>query len=372
MPLTKQDLLEMMKIQKEERTEELDLLKTTIMKGVRQEIQEQLSGFREEVRKELNLVREEVKEQVSNLEEKQTEISDIQTIFDCRIDKLEEELKAMKYLTVRKDSGLASSSTDDSEIDDASAKLVKHALRVVGFKPIEHRDVNRLKRMENLDDDEKALNACIKEFLKCELRIPTTIIEELAANIRKVWHPDNQEWDRLFVEFSEEKFVRVCFSYSKNLRDKDVQIMQYFSPEFSDQFRTLDSVAYQLRHPDSPSDIRYKTRIRYGKTGLELERRHPNQKVWNKVAVPGLPPVDLDPVPPPSTRSSPPSRRPRAQKRPLSSTESSPPVPKPSAKSSKPDDPNVILSVPIVNELSVINQDQTFQFQSLVSKFTSK
>lgn len=369
MALTKSDLEEMMKRQKEERKEELDMLKKSLMQGVKHEIQEQLAVFREEVRKEIAVVRNEVKDQIDNLEDKQTEMSDVQTILDCRIDKLEEELKAMRDLTAKDNSDLNDLNAVHSDINDASAKLVKHAMRVVGFKPIELRDMNRLKRMENIEDDDKALIACIREFLRCELRIPSNIIDELVDNIKKVWHPAKQEWDRLFVEFGEEKFVKVCFSYAKNLRDKDVQIMQYFSPEFSDQFRTLDSIAYQLRHPDSHSGIRYKTRIRYGKAGLELERRHPDQKVWNRVSVPGLPPVDLDPVPPPTTRSSPPSRRPRSQKRPLSPSDSPPSTP--SSKSSKPEN-EVVLSVPISKELSVSNPDQAFQFQNLVNKFISK
>ena len=77
------------------------MLKNSLMQGVKHEIQEQLAVFREEVRKEIAVVRNEVKDQIDNLEDKQTEMSDVQTILDCRIDKLEEELKAMRDLTAK-------------------------------------------------------------------------------------------------------------------------------------------------------------------------------------------------------------------------------------------------------------------------------
>ena len=198
-------------------------------------------------------------------------------------------------------------------------------MKVAGFKPIEHCDMLRLKRMEDIDDEEEAKKLCVREFWKCELRMPRAVIDDLVTKIRKIWHPDNQNWDRLYVEFEDEKSVKICFSYAKNLRNGELQILQYFSPEFRDQFRTLDATAYHLRHPDTTNGVKFKTRIRYGKLGLELEKRHPDQKVWTQVHVPHLPPVDLNPVPPPAISTSPPSSRVRNNKRPRSSPLNSPP-----------------------------------------------
>ena len=182
-------------------------------------------------------------------------------------------------------------------------------------------DIARLKRMENIEDEEEAKRLCLREFWKCEMRMPRGVIDDLISKIKNIWHPENQDWDRLYVEFEDDKSVKVCFSYAKNLRNREVQILQYFSPEFSDQFRTLDAAAYHLRHPEAPSGVKFKTRIRYGKLGLELEKRHPEQKVWYRVLVPHLPLVDLDPVPPPAVSNSPPSNRLRSNKRPRGSHE---------------------------------------------------
>ena len=101
--------------------------------------------------------------------------------------------------------------------------------------------------------------------MKCELRIPTKTVDELLDNIVKVWHPSEEEWDRLYVQFKDEKSVKLCFSYVKFMKNKDSQILQFFPPEFRDQFRTLDAIAYKLRKPENLIEVKYKTRIRFGK-----------------------------------------------------------------------------------------------------------
>ena len=363
MPLTKKDLDEMMAKQKEERMAEMDVLQKIFMQGVREEMKEQLTAFRQEIRRELAEVREEVQEKVTVLEDKQNEMSDIQSIMDCRVDKMEEEMTLLKELIGNQHTSVPNVATagQNAEIDDVTAKLVKHAMRAAGFKPIEHRDILRIKKMMNVEDDEEAKKLCLKEFWKCEMRMPTKIIDELISSIKKIWNPANQNWDRLYVEFEDDKSVKVCFSYAKNLKDKETQIMQYFSPAFSDQFRTLDATAYQLRHPDTPAGVKFKTRIRYGNLGLVLEKRHPDRKVWTKVTVPNLPPVDHNPVPPPTISTSPPTRRSRNQKRtrsPGSGLESSPTSEK-SEKSSKVDE----------NTVDVDKVEESFVFQNLVDKF---
>ena len=76
--------------QKEERIEEMKMLKKLLMEGVKEEIQEQLTVVRDEIKEQITGVREEFQVKVSGLDEKQTEISDVQSIMDCRVDKIEE------------------------------------------------------------------------------------------------------------------------------------------------------------------------------------------------------------------------------------------------------------------------------------------
>lgn len=364
MSLTKRDLEEMMKKQKEERKDEMKMLKSLLMEGVREEIKEQLTSIRAEVDEKVAAVREEFENKISDVEGKHTEMSDIQSVLDCKVDKLEEEMKTLRDMTKNRFSDRQSDPTEGNSLDNSEdiGKLVDFALKVVGFKPIENRDVLRHKRMHDIDDEEEAKRSCLKEFWRCEMRMPTTIVEELLENIVKVWNSSEDDWDKLYVEFKDEKSVKVCYSYCKFLRKIETQIVQFFPPEFREQYRTLDSIAYKLRRPDNTYDIKYKTRIRFAQHGLALEKRHPEQRNWIRVPVQHLPPVDLQPVPLPTASSSPPSERSRDNKRPRS-PQISPPAERPN-KNSK-----------IVNSdrnISFENAQDSFVFKNLVDKFASR
>ena len=200
--------------------------------------------------------------------------------------------------------------------------------------------------------------------MRCELRMPSVVVEELISNIAKIWNSPEEDWNRLYVEFTSEKSVKVCFSYCKFIRNKASQVVQFFPPEFREQYRTLDSIAYKLRKPDNTNETNFKTRIRFAPHGLILEKRHPEQRTWTKVSVQHLPPVDLQPVPLPTESASPPSERPRESKR-LRSPPSSPPAGRPfknlrtgKGKSNK-----------CVSNDSI---QEDYDFKNLVDKFAAK
>ena len=159
MPLTKSDLEEMMKRQKEERVAEMQMLKEILMEGVRDEIKAQLTEVREELDVKVTEVKEEFQSKVAVLEQKQYELSDIQSVIDGKVDKLEEEMKTLREMSK---SNKIPSDEPDETVDDNSknsediSQLVNFAQRVIGLKPIEYRDILRLKRTESIDDDEDA------------------------------------------------------------------------------------------------------------------------------------------------------------------------------------------------------------------------
>ena len=86
MPVTKKDLEDMMTRQKEKRVAEMEMLKQIFMEGVKEHVKEQLAAVREEISEELTTVRNELNEKVEDLEKKQNEASDVQSVFDCRMD----------------------------------------------------------------------------------------------------------------------------------------------------------------------------------------------------------------------------------------------------------------------------------------------
>ena len=63
--------------QKEERHEELEILKRVFMEGVKEQMREQITLVREEMKAELTAVKDDVQDKVESLEEKQKEMSDI-------------------------------------------------------------------------------------------------------------------------------------------------------------------------------------------------------------------------------------------------------------------------------------------------------
>ena len=96
MALTKKDLEEMMARQKEERLAEMTIMKDMFMESVKEEIKKQVTEASEGIKQEIVLVREEVDINITNLEVKHNKMSDVQTNFDHRVDKLEEEIKSLK------------------------------------------------------------------------------------------------------------------------------------------------------------------------------------------------------------------------------------------------------------------------------------
>ena len=61
--------------QKEERHEELEILKRVFMEGVKEQMREQITLVREEMKAELTAVKDDVQDKVESLEEKQKEMS---------------------------------------------------------------------------------------------------------------------------------------------------------------------------------------------------------------------------------------------------------------------------------------------------------
>ena len=151
MAITKKDLEEMMIKQKEERMAEMALMKEMFMDTVKNEIEKQVMAVREEIKDNIDDVKVEVDDKLKDIKEKQNEISDVQSVLDCRVDKLEEELKSLKQYPENEKPEIHSKAQSDTEIKE----LVEYATRVVGLKPIESKDIRRMKRTLEIQDDEE-------------------------------------------------------------------------------------------------------------------------------------------------------------------------------------------------------------------------
>ena len=78
--------------QKVEREAELEVLKQIFMDGVKEQMKEELKIVRKELKDEVATIVNKVDEKVVALEDKHSEMCDVQSVLDCRVDKLEEEI----------------------------------------------------------------------------------------------------------------------------------------------------------------------------------------------------------------------------------------------------------------------------------------
>ena len=100
--------------------------------------------------------------------------------------------------------------------------------------------------------------------------------------------------------------------------------------ELYDRFRALESMAYNLRADMKAKGVKVKTRVKVGRSDLELSIKYPNTG-WKAAQLPdGLPDIDLEAGGRISLTSSPPPGRPgrpaliatnQEKKRPLSGSE---------------------------------------------------
>ena len=326
MAATKDDLKEMMKTmmsaQREEREKENNIMQEVFKQGIagiQQEVREKLSGF----------------------EEKQNTLINSQASLETRLVGMEEEIRAMKGAAKpggegdRNVTGVTESSEPEIILNDTERqtikKIVKHARRVIGLHPIDQSDIRRIGRMNNTTEEEEIKILAVKEFLKYEMKIPNRTIDEMLTKVSKIWIPVHQEWDRLYVEFQEDIYVRQCYTYARNLK-KDIRLITYVPKEFRERNRAIEQHAYQLRHGEDE----YKTRVQFGMNDIELRVRKPDQRSWTMVKFELLPPVDINPPPSPVLATSPTAGRSRSAsaKRP---SPASPSSTEKGAKSSKSD-----------------------------------
>ena len=153
-------------------------------------------------------------------------------------------------------------------------------------------------------------------FLEGELGVENVKSE---VEVVKFFRPEKvdpkREQDRLYVQFVNEEQIGKIFLHVKKISNRDIKVLPYIPPSFSKRFRMMSDVAHSLRHASPP----VKTSIRWGKNDLILQQKKPESRFWETVPIPGLPLVELNPLPPASIRSSSPAPGLKRRKRKRSS-----------------------------------------------------
>ena len=81
--------------------------------------------------------------------------------------------------------------------DQCVRDMCAAARRIIGFKPIEPRMLELQMRCYGAKTKEEAMLMEIKSYLKCEMKVRPSVIEEL--DIVRVFHPAKEDWNVLYV-----------------------------------------------------------------------------------------------------------------------------------------------------------------------------
>ena len=178
---------------------------------------------------------------------------------------------------------------ETTEKNQAREKLVNvadFARRTVSLSPFAHSDIGVELRRGAQDEDEAKLWA-VQAFLRYEMNIKSDVISTLC--IDKVFPPAKDNWNTIYVTFSSVTMVNTVYSYARNMR-REVHVGIYVPKEWYPRYRALEGIAYEQRH----SEIKYKTRVKWGNTDLILYRKGPGNRYWSIMSITTpLPPVDL-------------------------------------------------------------------------------
>ena len=109
-------------------------------------------------------------------------------------------------------------------MEDQSAKLLRNARRLLGFKPIDKVHVEQCMRRveqenENLSKEdawERAKEKAVCEFLKYEMKMKEDDIEQPKTVM--IYPPAKEEWNVLYVEYEHVEMVNFVMSFAQFMR----------------------------------------------------------------------------------------------------------------------------------------------------------
>ena len=149
----------------------------------------------------------------------------------------------------------------------------------------------------------------VRSYLKCEMKILPSVIEEL--DIVRVFAPAKENWNVLYVELGSEFQADSIFSYTKVMKG-DNRVVRWFPKEMFARYNALEKVAFNIR--DRREENKIKTKVKIGQCDLELFTRDPletNSQTWKRHPLPkDLPKIEINLQRRLSMGSSPPPGRP--------------------------------------------------------------
>ena len=74
-------------------------------------------------------------------------------------------------------------------------------------------------------DIQEAMLMEVKNYLKCEMKVKQSVVEEL--DIVNIVHPDKDDWNPLYVELGHELKVGLLYTFTKYITKQDHRVFPY-------------------------------------------------------------------------------------------------------------------------------------------------
>ena len=171
--------------------------------------------------------------------------------------------------------------------------MIQHAKRVLGFSPISNNKVNNIREQLATEDTHLAMKSAVQDFLRHEMNVPESILNNLVIN--KVFPPASQqlEWNTLYAEFDNDITSAVIQQFARNLQPGK-RLPIYVPACLQLRFSQVNALAHQLRNGPN----KHKRRVKYGDADFILLKK-PREGIhpWVHSSLSSLPPLQLKPTP---------------------------------------------------------------------------
>ena len=262
---------------------------------LKQDLANSMSKFDENIMKG---VEETIAPLVTRQKALETKSDERLTIIENKVNELSQALNAnqsypkvhpIHLLPASRPSPAPADSSDKPSDPNLAAytSIISHAKSIVGFYPVTPQHLRNV----TANNREEALKILAVEFLREELNVKESELGD--HEIVKVFTPfkKDQDFAHIYVQFNKSVDASWCLHLGRTvLRDKESKVFLYVPRQFFARFKVLDDLAFKKRREG------FKTRIEFSETDIILLITPRGQYQFTPVTVPGLPPVDLNPI----------------------------------------------------------------------------
>ena len=111
---------------------------------------------------------------------------------------------------------------------------------MVGFSPIEPRMLELQIQSFGAKVQEEAMLMEIKSYLRCEMKVKPSDINNL--DIVKIFPPAKDNWNVLYVEFGSEYQVDRLMAHTREIVKQDHRVVRWFPKQMYERYGAVESI----------------------------------------------------------------------------------------------------------------------------------